>query len=169
MSLKKIISSYARYNHWANEKMTQWLKTLEGNILYKETPSSFGSIDFTMQHMNRAQNFWYAVITEAYVTKLDETIKFNAADITINDLLAGSKQMLNKFNTYTEEELLKQLSSNDMVQSRYEYILHAINHNSYHRGQIVTMGRCLGVVNNVPAMDYDVFLWSEQLLDSSDV
>lgn len=161
MSLKKIISSYARYNHWANEVMTRWLKTLDSNILYKETRSSFGSIDLTMQHMNRAQNFWFAIITEADVTKLDETIKVNATDRIMNDLLAGSQQMLTQFKGYTEEELLKQLPSTDMVQSRYEYILHVINHNSYHRGQIVTMSRCLGVVDNIPAMDYDVFLWFE--------
>jgi uncharacterized damage-inducible protein DinB len=162
MSFKKIISSYARYNYWANKTMIDWLKTLERSIIYKETPSSFGSIDLTMQHMNRAQNFWIAVITEADVTKLDETIKLNAVDITINDLLAGSQQMLNKFMDYTEEELLNQVSSNDMIHSRYEYILHVINHNSYHRGQIVTMSRSLGVENNIPAMDYEVFLWYEQ-------
>jgi uncharacterized damage-inducible protein DinB len=162
MGLSKIISSYARYNHWANETMTHWLKTLERDILYKETPSSFRSIDLTMQHMNHAQNFWLAIITERDITKLDETIKLNATDIIMNDLLTGSQQMVDTFRAYSEEELLKQLPSTDMVQSRYEYILHVINHNSYHRGQIVTMSRCLGVVDNIPSMDYDVFLWSER-------
>ncbi|HEY5750708.1 MAG TPA: DinB family protein [Chryseolinea sp.] len=160
MSLKKLISSYTRYNHWANEKMTQWLETLERNLLYKETPSSFGSIDLTLQHMNHAQNFWFAIITGTDVAKLDETIKLNAVDIVIDELLAGSQRMLDKFTTYTEEELSTQVPSQDMMQSRYDYILHAINHNSYHRGQIVTMIRCLGLVGNVPAMDYEVFLWT---------
>lgn len=54
MSLKKLISSYARYNHWANQEMTQWLKNLDSDMLYEETPSSFGSIDLTMQHESRA-------------------------------------------------------------------------------------------------------------------
>ncbi|MCW3116108.1 MAG: hypothetical protein JWM28_190 [Chitinophagaceae bacterium] len=162
MSLKKSISSYARYNYWANEKMAQWLKTLQSSILYKATFSSFGSIDLTLQHINRAQNFWFAVITEADVTAFDETRKFNAVEIVIHDLLTGSQKMLDKFISYTEADLLKQLSSKDMIQSRYEYILHVVNHNSYHRGQIVTMSRGLGVVNNVPAMDYEVFLWSER-------
>jgi uncharacterized damage-inducible protein DinB len=162
MSLKKMISSYTRYNHWANERMTQWLKTLESNILFKEALSSFGSIDLTLQHMNHAQRFWLAIITEADVTKLDETLKVNAADIVMNDLLSGSQQMLDTLNAYTEEELLKQVPSTGMVQNRYEYILHVINHNSYHRGQIVTMIRCLGVADNIPAMDYEVFLWFER-------
>lgn len=161
MSLKKLISNYGRYNHWANVQMAQWLQTLERTILYKETLSSFGSIDLTLQHMNNAQNFWFAIITEADTTKLDETIRLNDAGAIINDLLAGSQQMLTQFSEYTEEELLKQISSTDMTQSRYEFILHAINHNTYHRGQIVTMSRSLGVANNIPAMDYEVFLWSE--------
>ena len=163
MSLKKIISGYTRYNHWANEKMTQWLQTLDINLLYQETPSSFASIDLTVQHMNRAQNFWLAVITGEDLSKLDETIKLNAFAMSMDNLLAGSQRMLDTFEAYSEKDLLQQLSSTDMVQPRYEYILHMINHNSYHRGrgQIVTMSRCLGVTDKVPSMDYDAFLWTE--------
>jgi hypothetical protein len=36
MSLTKLISGYSRYNLWANEQMTQWLKTLARNILTKK-------------------------------------------------------------------------------------------------------------------------------------
>jgi hypothetical protein len=38
-----------------------------------------------------------------------------------------------------------------MVKSRYEFILHVINHSTHHRGQIVTMCRRLGAVDNIPA------------------
>jgi len=162
MSLKKLISNYTQYNHWANERMTQWLETLERDTLYKKTPSSFGSVDLTLQHMNHAQNFWLAIITGSDVGKLDETIKSNAFDIVIHELRAGSQRMLDKFTAYTGDELLTQVHSQDMMQSRYEFIVHAINHNAYHRGQIVTMSRCLGAVGNVPAMDYEVFLWTER-------
>jgi uncharacterized damage-inducible protein DinB len=84
------------------------------------------------------------------------------AATNFSQLQAVSRLMLDEFGGYTEEELLEKVASTDMVQSRYEFILHAINHNSYHRGQIVTMCRHLGVVDNIPAMDYEVFLWSEQ-------
>lgn len=160
--MKKVILSYTRYNHWANETMTQWLKTLERELLYKKTISSFDSIDRTVQHMNHAQNFWFTILTEADLSKLDETIKLNSADSVMNELVAGSQKLLNKIEKYTKEELLKQVSSNDMVQSRYEFMMHVVNHNSYHRGQIVTMSRGLGVEENIPAMDYDAFLWSLQ-------
>ena len=136
--------------------------TLDNTLLYKETPSSFGSISLTMQHMNDAQDFWFAIIAENNVKKSRESIKSVSADITMNNLLQCSLQIFNNIERYGEEELLKKLPSNDMVQSRYEFILHVINHNTYHRGQIVTMSRALGVLNDIPATDYEVFLWSER-------
>ena len=160
MNLKKIISRYTTYNHWANEKMTQWLKTFDNKLLYKEVPSSFSSIDLTLQHMKNAQRFWLTILAEGDVSKLDETIRLNAADQVMKELLTGSQQMIDTFEGYSDEELLRQVSNGATIQSRHDFILHAINHNSYHRGQIVTMSRCLGIVNNIPPLDYEVFLWS---------
>ncbi len=161
MSVKKIITNYTRYNHWANQTMVQWLQTMDSNLLYKDTASSYNSIDLTVQHMNRAQNYWITIVTEGDIDQLDESIKYNEADNTFRDLLAGSRRMLDIFGAYPEEELTKKLYTKDMVQNRYEFILHAINHNTYHRGQIITMSRCLGITNNIPCLDYEVFLWTE--------
>jgi len=161
MSLKKIFLDYTQYNHWANVELTRWLKTLDRKLLYLETPSSFKSIDLTIQHMNHAQNFWYAVITQADLTKLDETIKHDAAENNMDDLLEASQRIISVFAAYTEEELYTQVSTGDMLQCRYDYILHMVNHNSYHRGQIVTMSRGLGIVDNIPTTDYDIYLWSQ--------
>ena len=77
----------------------------------------------------------------------------------MTNLLAGSQRLVDTCKTYSEEDLLQQLPSTDMIQPRYEYVLQVINHNSYHRGQIVTMSRFLGVTGKIPSMDYEVFLW----------
>ena len=76
----------------------------------------------------------------------------------MTNLLAGSQRLVDTCKTYSEEDLLQQLPSTDMIQPRYEYILQVISHNSYHRGQIVTMS--LGVRDKIPSMDYEVFLWA---------
>ena len=146
-----------RYNHWANQTLTQWLKTLDTDLLAKETRSSFPSIDLTLQHMKNAQNFWLSIITET--ERPNEMIKINATDEVIHELLAGSQRMIETFTTYTEEELQQPVQSDNMIQSRYEFILHMINHNSYHRGQIVTMVRSFSVTGNIPETDYEAFLW----------
>lgn len=160
MQLQRIITRYTAYNLWANETMTGWLKTLDKHILYKQTLSSFNSIDLTLQHICHAQNFWLTVLAEGDVEKLDETIKVNAIEIVINDLLKGSQQMLDTFATYSDDDLLKPVSNNVTTQPRFDFILHVINHNSYHRGQIITMIRNLGIAGNIPNTDYDTYLWT---------
>jgi uncharacterized damage-inducible protein DinB len=159
MSIKKVILSYVNYNHWANEKLSCWLMSLDKALLYKQTTSSFASVELTVQHMQQSQQFWLGIITQKGLALPDET---DAAALSFSLLLTGSRLMIDTFGAYTEEELLEKVTSTDMVQSRYEFILHMINHNSYHRGQIVTMCRHLGVVDNIPAMDYEVFLWSSR-------
>jgi uncharacterized damage-inducible protein DinB len=155
--VKKLISSYVHYNHWANVTLTRWLKTFDNELLHKETRSSFHSIDLTLQHMKNAQNFWLSIITE--VSRPDETIKINVIDQVIQELLTGSQRMIDTFTNYTEEELQQLVQSDNMKRSRYEFILHVINHNSYHRGQIVTMARGFGITNNIPETEYEAFLW----------
>ena len=158
MSIQKLILSYAKYNHWANEKLSCWLLSLDRELLYKQTPSSFASVELTVQHMQQSQQFWLNIITNKGQALPDE---MDAASLSFSLLLRGSGLMVATFETYTEKELLEKVASTDMIQSRYEFILHTINHISYHRGQIVTMCRHLGIVDNIPAMDYEVFLWSQ--------
>jgi len=160
MSVKKLISSYVHYNHWANETLTRWLKSFDNELFYRETHSSFRSIDLTLQHMKNAQNFWLSVITET--KRPDETIKVHAIGEVIQELLAGSQRMIETFTAYTEAELQQPVQSDNMKQSRYEFMLHMINHNSYHRGQIITISRSFGVTNNIPETDYEAFLWGQQ-------
>jgi uncharacterized damage-inducible protein DinB len=82
-------------------------------------------------------------------------------DVVIDELNAGAQKMVEVYSNYTEEELCERVKTTDMIQSRAFLIMHAINHNSYHRGQIITMCRILGLTKNIPSTDYDVFLWTE--------
>ena len=142
--------------------MTQWLKALDHEILYKETQSSFASIDLTLQHMKNAQNFWYAIITKQGTEKLDEAVKVKCIDAVIEELLQGSQRMVDIYTEFSDEELLTRVTSPVMTKSRYDFIVHVINHNSYHRGQIVSIARFLGITNAIPETDYEAFLWIER-------
>ena len=161
MKIQHLISSYTRYNLWANETLCSWLKGHGNSLLYQQTPSSYPTIDRTLQHMIHAQNYWLAVITKSDLSKLDETIKDNMVDVVIDELNAGAQKMVEVYSNYTEEELSERVKTTDMIQSRAFLIMHAINHNSYHRGQIITMCRILGLTKNIPSTDFDVFLWTE--------
>src|SRR5262249_46343090 len=45
----------------------------------------------------------------------------------------------------------------DFNRSAFEIIQHCMNHSTYHRGQIVTIGRNVGL-NDAPMTDYMVYL-----------
>jgi uncharacterized damage-inducible protein DinB len=159
VNTKELILSFVNYNHWANGKLSDWLTGLDSELLYRQISSSFASIELTVQHMQESQQFWLGIITKKGIPLTNET---DAAATNFNLLLAGSRRLADAVGGFTEQELLETVASTDMLQSRCAFILHVINHNSYHRGQIVTICRQLGVVDNIPALDFEVFLWSSQ-------
>lgn len=160
MNVRPVITKYVKYNYWANERMTTWLKSLDRSLLHKDIPSSFRGIDLTVQHIIHSQNFWLAVNTGGDISKLDEEIRVNQADRVMAELMASSKRMIDTYGAYSEDELVEKVTSPDATESRFEFIIHNVNHGSYHRGQIVTMARCLGVTDGIPVTDYDAYLWT---------
>jgi uncharacterized damage-inducible protein DinB len=157
--LTATILDFTRYNHWANEVLTGWLKSIDEKLLYMEVKSSFASIDLTLQHMIHAQNFWHAVLSKSDTDALDEEVRINFAGWVMKELLKGSQNLVNLVASLSDEGLLTRVSSPAVTQARYEFILHAVNHNSHHRGQIMTIIRTLGVVEGIPNTDYDTYLW----------
>ena len=159
MYLQNLIARFLSYNHWANERLTSWLLTIDRNILYEATGSSFGTIDRTVQHILSAQVYWHAIIAKRQIDQFNPPVKENAVNEIIGELAKSSQQFLTDLSILTEEQLTERIQVSDSAQSRYEYILHVVNHSSYHRGQIVTMCRALGVTGEIPVTDYDAYLW----------
>jgi len=159
MHLQHLISRLLHYNLWANERLNGWLLTLDRNILYQKTGSSFGTIDRTLQHILDAQFYWHTIMFQGQINEFSQPLRENVADKIINELNVSSQQLVNSFTLLNEQQLLECIRASDSRQSRYEYILHVVNHSSYHRGQIVTMCRALGVKGDIPVTDYDGYLW----------
>lgn len=161
MSLHKLIGQYASFNEWANHKIVGWLSGVDHDLLYKETPSSYTSIDYTLQHILRTQRFWMLFIGEENTSGFNWSVREREVDNILSELKFVSTEMKEKFCAYTEEELKMVLhfsmpwATNDL--SRYEYILHIINHGTFHRGQIVTMARTLGITEGIVNTDYNMF------------
>jgi uncharacterized damage-inducible protein DinB len=160
--MQTMIAGYARYNHWANTRLSHWLLSLDRAVLDRRTVSSFPTIALTIRHMQQSQLFWLGIITKR---DLELPIDPPTGETDLGQLLAGSRLMAAAFTGYTETQLMEEIESIDLTRPRCDFILHAINHNTYHRGQIVTMCRSLGATDQVPALDYEVFLWSERAVD----
>jgi uncharacterized damage-inducible protein DinB len=161
MSLTKLIANYAAFNEWANHKVVDWLGQLDTVLLYQETPSSFTSIDYTLQHILRTQRFWLLFIGEQDTTGFNWAVREREAELVLRELKTVSTQMKAEFSGFTEADLLKILhydmpwAKNDL--SRYEYIVHIINHGTFHRGQIITMARAIGISEGIVNTDYNMF------------
>jgi len=158
MYLQNMTDRLLRYNLWANERLTSWLLTIDRHVLYEETGSSFGTIDRTLQHILSAQVYWYSILAKGKINAFDLPTKDNAVEAVIADLIISSEQLIT-LSISNEQQLIERIQVSDSMQSRYEYILHVINHSSYHRGQIVTLCRMLGVKGEIPVTDYDGYLW----------
>jgi len=159
MSLPNLTTRFLRYNLWANERLTSWLMTLDRKTLYEKTGSSFGTIDRTLQHMLSAQFYWHTIFTKGTIIEFNQPIREHAVDQIIAELITSSQQLIDSLSILSEQELTERIRVSDSTQSRYEYILHIVNHGSYHRGQIVTMCRALEIKGEIPVTDYDAYLW----------
>ena len=159
MSLSNLTTRFLRYNLWANQRLTSWLMTIDRALLYRETGSSFGTIDRTLQHILSAQIYWHAIIAKGQINEFNTPAKDHAVDEVVTDLQASSQQLVDDLSVLTEQQLTEIIQASDSTQSRYEYILHVVNHSSYHRGQVVTMCRALGITGEIPVTDYDAYLW----------
>jgi uncharacterized damage-inducible protein DinB len=159
MNLQNLTTRFLGYNLWANERLTSFLATIDRGILYEKTGSSFGTIDRTLQHIQAAQIYWHAIIVKEQINKFDPPVRENAVEEVIDDLVTTSKQLINDLSIFSEQQLMDRIQASDSKQSRYEYVLHVVNHSSYHRGQVVTMCRALGITTEIPVTDYDAYLW----------
>lgn len=157
--MKHFVTRFLRYNHWANERLTSWLLTLDRSLLYKATGSSFGTIDRTLRHILDAQIYWHTLLVTGRILEFNSPPDEQAADEVIAGLNKSDRQLIESLASLSEEQLLERIQVSDSNQSRYEYILHLVNHGSYHRGQVVTMCRALEVTGEIPVTDYDAYLW----------
>ena len=162
MSVSKLISNYASYNEWANYKLVNFLKSLEEELMYQKVNSSFENINQTLQHILLAQKFWLAFVLEKDVNAFNWQFQERQVAQTFEELQRVSTDMKTHFSAFTEAELLSLLEL-DMPWgknklSRYEYMMHVINHSTYHRGQIITMIRTLGINEGIINTDYNLYM-----------
>ncbi|KIO74835.1 damage-inducible protein DinB [Pedobacter lusitanus] len=152
------MKNYANYNLWANATIVNWLKTKADEVVQQEVPSSFSSIKLTLIHMRATERYWLSVLnqsTEEITDKTDETLE----DV-YTTFLEGSVALADQVNTMGNDRLLDTtLIVNPWFQcdfQNFDYVMQVINHTTYHRGQIITIGRNLGFTD-APMTDYNYY------------
>lgn len=169
MSLQSFIINQANYNVWVTEQYINWLSNKPAELFTKEVASSYPSLYKTLAHIADVQTYWLEIIEEK------EPI-FPQGERSLQEIfdrwLNSSKAIVAHVESLSSEELEKKIKVvSPWFQSflpRYEYIQHTFGHGLYHRGQLVTMGRVVGITD-APMTDYNFFniAMQEQAISSN--
>ena len=150
MSLKKIMSNYADYNLWVNQQFVNWLSAKSDELLHQELPSSYSSIIKTLNHIWATEEYWYSIVAETSEFDKRENVELITDEI-FRGLINRSTHLAELINSLSEEELTKKIKIESpwfqCELPKCDYLLQVINHGTYHRGQIVTIGRNIGITD----------------------
>ncbi len=160
--MKKLLLSYAQYNLWANQRIVDLFNNLDDDTLNKEIASSFPSLLKTLLHLWDVESIWWQRIKLIEVTEWPSTT-FNGTIATFSSaLIQQSKQWKEWIDLATEaalehEFIYRNSKKEQFKQPVHEALLHLFNHQTFHRGQIITMLRHAGV-QKIPNTDLIAFL-----------
>ena len=157
-AISYLMKNYANYNYWANTTLVSWLKAKPVAALEQEVLSSFPSIKLTLIHIWQTERYWLSIINNEAPVTYNE---FNGSVKDVFDaLLKTSRELASLVNTMTDEKV----QARTLIESpwfrcdfrNFEYIMHFANHSTYHRGQVITIGRTLGFTD-APMTDYNFY------------
>ena len=162
--MKEILKQLAAYNLWANNVLLDAVKKLPEDLCQKEITSSFNSLLKTVVHMWNSETVWWQRM------KLQERIiepkdNFNGTTSdAIDSLFQQNKQWMEWVNNAQEYHLehvfqYQNFKGEQFKQPLFQMLLHVFNHGTYHRGQIVTILRQLGI-EKIPQTDF--IAWSRK-------
>jgi uncharacterized damage-inducible protein DinB len=160
--LGSLVRDIAAYNAWANKTLINWLKTKPEDLFTKEVASSFSSLRETLAHIWDTERFWLASIQQL---PAPTSFRFQPYDGTLNELFESMLKESEEYEAYIHslsEEALIEIVNFDTpwvkgAKSRFEFTFHAMNHSTYHRGQLITIGRNVGLTD-APMTDYNFYL-----------
>jgi uncharacterized damage-inducible protein DinB len=159
--MKQLLQQYAAYNLWANKIITDKLSQISTEILYKEMNDSFGGIYKTVIHLLDVESIWWQRLKlQEHVEWPGKNFKGNFEELS-QQLLLLSKQWSDWVHAANDINLTHvfgyQNSKKEFFkQPVYEMLMHLFNHQTFHRGQIITMLRQNGI-EKIPRTDFIVF------------
>lgn len=159
MTTKDQLIQYVNYNLWANGRLADIIIKLDPSLLDKEIKSSFPSLRKTVHHIWDAELAWLARLKKE-VVNWPPSAQFK--DPSIQDFLKTSETVLNFVTAQPEIFFESSTAYKNSRGEAYEdnnhgIIMHCMNHSTFHRGQIVTVLRELGVTQ-LPSTDLITFL-----------
>jgi uncharacterized damage-inducible protein DinB len=147
MTKKEIVLLF-KYDAWATDHQLTVIKNLSDAQYEKDMGSSHKGIQGTLTHMYGAERVWLSRWTGKGENAMPEGLLPHGA---IRDRYASLQSEIQEYaESLTDEKLFasfpyRDLRGNPYSQPLWQQMQHVANHSTYHRGQITTMLRQLGV------------------------
>ena len=143
------IKELFEYNYWARDRQLNVCAVLDKEQYHRSLGSSFSSIHETFVHMAAVEWLWLErwlgnspkglFKAKDYPALSDITRKWQTIEKDMKQFLSGlNEDILEETRTYTGTR------GNVWTYPLWKMIMHLLNHQSYHCGQITTMIRQLG-------------------------
>lgn len=138
------------YNAWANRTLFDALTLLPAEAYLRDLKSSHGGIHGTVCHIVWAEQLWlYRWLARPHpaVAQGKDLPSLAAARERWEEVERDRATWLGRFTAPRLDEFLsiKPTTGGEYRHSFREMLRHVIDHSSYHRGQIITLLRQLGV------------------------
>ncbi len=162
MTLDTLLKDYAAFNLWANRRMVEWIQKYPVEWMEQETPSSFPSLKATLLHIWAAEKVWMERLQQI-PPETFLSLTFTGSSEAVCEGLLRNAQVLADYVQAQEEDYFDKvcdfrlLDGTEDRRQRSEMLLHCLQHSTYHRGQLVTMGRAVGLIGP-PKTDYIVYV-----------
>ncbi len=149
--LRQLLLAHTGYSAWATGQILGVCSPLTTEQLDCDFGASHTSILRTLRHIHDGELVWLRRLQEAQNDRLPPG---PAPEHSFEYLAQSWPELGESYRQWIEsasddelsEEIVTVLPDGGLFRvPRWQIVLHAINHTSYHRGQIVTMLRALGV------------------------
>lgn len=158
--MKQLLQQYAAYNLWANKRIIETANQLSEEQINKEIVSSYTSVYKTVLHLMEVENVWWERLRLVEQTTLSGwfTGDFNELKKEFLRLSQQWHDWVRDANDANINHVFAYYNSKKeyFKQPVYEMLLHLFNHQTFHRGQLITMFRQLGL-EKIPPTDFIVF------------
>jgi uncharacterized damage-inducible protein DinB len=150
------VSSLVAYNNWANTRLLRAVAAVDAKERERDLRASFGSLHGTLIHMLWGEHGWLRFWQEGA-----HVLPPAAGDYPdFASLLSAWTHHEREYEDYLHALMQADLDGprtlNGITYRLGELVQHALNHSTFHRGQVVLLLRQLGYVP--PSTDYDEFL-----------
>ncbi len=149
------------YSRWANGRLLDVVAELTPEQFHRDLGSSFPSVQTTLAHMLGVDWLWlqrWGGVSPAGLPAEWDLSTFTTLRMQWRSVEEERTAFLARL---TEADLASTIAYRNVAGEAFEALLwqllrHVANHSTFHRGQVVTMLRQLGV-SRVPATDLSIF------------